>query len=736
MVARKGKRSWRKGYKDPLLVNRPKDVSDAEDADVDEDELAAFQEFGSGNLAFLSELDPRSLLNNYQKQRLAASAGSKVKTSQSAADEDECETSSDEDEDAIDEDDSDAEAAYERVPRVAPASDSGAAAGRLPIKTKTGQLVIPRVQQPTQQPAPGDDMVDSEDDQADSGDDKPNGQGAGNGAGAIGKATPTAAAASSSHSKEKTALPPAKERFAVVREKLANSATLLIEDPEANIGELRSVRNAGDSKDERVVKLALLTQLAVFKDIIPGYRIRKLTEKELSVQVSKEVKRLRNYEEALLFNYQAFLQQLEQFISNLLKSVAHFNYRVNIMTVVVGAMRKVKNPDLLNTCCESFETLFREDETGEASLEAVRLISRFAKQANYQIRGRIIKIFLSLRLVDELHLPGEGAQATTKKRKADREHVSKKMRKINRAHAEIEKEMKEAEATVDREEREKRHSETLKQVFLVYFRILKDVPESALVMPVLEGLGKFAHLINIDFFNDLVNAIKKICMQHLEQASDGSDLSYRLSVSMQCILTVLQLLASVKDAIKIDLLHFHGAMYRIISRLALRVPPASSSGRRATPHADRNCIELMLLVLELMLHRPLDIPVNRLAAFTKRLATMSMSMAESGTIGAMSALHKLLMLKHFHPAVRQSATMVLHHSDNSVARALPTEMRDLARDRPLQIAERYDPFSGGAFVLRPPCRPPPRLQGVPNTLRGPAVMRQSAFMAELERKVD
>lgn len=51
----------------------------------------------------------------------------------------------------------------------------------------------------------------------------------------------------------------------------------------------------------------MLSLLAVFKDVLPGYRIRLPTEKELAMPVSKDVKRTREYEATLLRLYQVHL---------------------------------------------------------------------------------------------------------------------------------------------------------------------------------------------------------------------------------------------------------------------------------------------------------------------------------------------------------------------------------------------------------------------------------------------
>lgn len=49
----------------------------------------------------------------------------------------------------------------------------------------------------------------------------------------------------------------------------------------------------------------------MFKDIVPGYRIRKLTEKELAEKVSQMVGQTRDWEQGLVGIYQSYLQLLD-----------------------------------------------------------------------------------------------------------------------------------------------------------------------------------------------------------------------------------------------------------------------------------------------------------------------------------------------------------------------------------------------------------------------------------------
>ena len=120
-----------------------------------------------------------------------------------------------------------------------------------------------------------------------------------------------------------------------------------------------------------------------------------------------------------------------------------------------------------NLCLDSVITVFRADETGVPSLEVVRLLNRMIKERRFNVHSNVVTCLLHLRLKTELgvraseekveretkreklkrgkKLQGQGAAAST--------HLSKKARKALKERKEIQKEMKEAEASVDREER-------------------------------------------------------------------------------------------------------------------------------------------------------------------------------------------------------------------------------------------------------------------------------------------
>jgi nucleolar complex protein 3 len=66
-------------------------------------------------------------------------------------------------------------------------------------------------------------------------------------------------------------------------------------------------------------KLTFLSQLAVFKDIVPGYRIRALTDKEKAEKVSQMVQRTRDWEQGVVGVYQSYLRIMEAEIKGIVR---------------------------------------------------------------------------------------------------------------------------------------------------------------------------------------------------------------------------------------------------------------------------------------------------------------------------------------------------------------------------------------------------------------------------------
>ncbi|CCJ30618.1 unnamed protein product [Pneumocystis jirovecii] len=190
----------------------------------------------------------------------------------------------------------------------------------------------------------------------------------------------------------KTVQTETKETSKDIRETLASIAQKIIENPEENIKQLKALREITLNQTASIQRLGLLTQLAVYKDIIPGYSIRPLTDTEKASRMSKETKERRSFEESLVFNYYAYICLLsetikigqkspknstQQFLSqisfscvcHLLLSIPHFNYRDTLLEIISTKLTQ-KTPDAsFIECKETIEKLFENDKEGRISFE-------------------------------------------------------------------------------------------------------------------------------------------------------------------------------------------------------------------------------------------------------------------------------------------------------------------------------------------------------------------------------
>ena len=314
--------------------------------------------------------------------------------------------------------------------------------------------------------------------------------------------------------------------------------------------------------DEYTSRLAIMSLLALFQDILPSYRIRLPTAEERAVRVTKETKQMWDYERSLLTHYQQYLKLLQRTWDNgtssplsvtamlsmceLLKSAFHFNFRSNILALVV---RQMNNQCVGDACCNAIEHIFSHDAQGDVSLETARLVAKMSKDRKFRVRPAVLRTFQKLPLrvhVDEAQAAKLAAAANAKKRKRNREE------------ADIENEMREGSSSVDKIVLARSQSDTLQTVIITYFRILKsDNLTSELLSPALEGLAKFAHLINYETVIDLLSVLKSL----LKKVDD-----LPLDASLNCILTAFQTLQGPGREMKIDQKEYITPLYTLLAR--------------------------------------------------------------------------------------------------------------------------------------------------------------------------
>jgi nucleolar complex protein 3 len=121
-------------------------------------------------------------------------------------------------------------------------------------------------------------------------------------------------------------------------------------------------------------------------------------------------------------------------------------------------------------CLNGIITVFRQDVTGEPSLEIVRLLNRMIKERGFRVHPNVLNCLVHLRLKTELSgiraseskaskdgndKQGQSRHRKDRKGKRNKEgtYLTKNAKKAMTETKEIRAEMEEAEAVVDREDR-------------------------------------------------------------------------------------------------------------------------------------------------------------------------------------------------------------------------------------------------------------------------------------------
>lgn len=236
---------------------------------------------------------------------------------------------------------------------------------------------------------------------------------------------------------------------------------------------------------------------------------------------------------------------------------------------------------------------------------------------------------------------GLGVKASTdsvdnpRLKKKDRTFRTKKARKEFKERKKLEKEFAEADAEVSAEERERLQSETLKIVFSLYFRILKETHDDAMLSVVLDGIAKFARLINAEFFGDLLEVLREI-LEAWDNETSSKSASGRMREELVCLNTAFTLLAN-QGGTNIDLSFFVQRFYELLPILSV----SPNLLVKPTPE-EKSLIELTVKIVDAILfNAPTPPPPARIFIVFKRLLTCSLQMEEKEAMVIFKLLHRI-----------------------------------------------------------------------------------------------
>ncbi|UMM32301.1 hypothetical protein L5515_006149 [Caenorhabditis briggsae] len=515
------------------------------------------------------------------------------------------------------------------------------------------------------------------------------------------------------------------------KDTIASHANMLLANPQVNIVRLRDLYNLCNGEKvhslvrEPVQKLAMASTLQVLLDIVPGYAIREQTAEEKSQKQKKETRNLVNFEESLLRYHLKYLQLCEKLsnklvgkdrhndentftfkmgilsvkaLARIVISAPHFNYSTNIISSLVR-LSLAKNETVVKEVCDAIRTVFKEDLHLKITLFTSRSISTLVTKRKGRVPPELLKTLLSMNITEVANEDKKSGKDAliAKKYQIKKERASKTAKKYKKQLARLEADLLEVEAEESLTKKMKHATEAMKFAFQTYFSVLKRMPSSALLEPVLEGLSKFAHLLSIEFYEDIVST-----MENMVQNENLKPLD-----QLHCINTVFVILSGDGQLLNIDPSKFYRLAYRVLNHLPFE----------KRPEQRKNQIVMATKTLETMLvTRRKAVPLSRVAAFVKRLLSIATVLDDFPALCIVSLVRSLFIA---HPKLSSmiedeegGAPGVFRQDidDPDVANALASDVRDelsmLARRRNVELSRfanniLYGVPSTGIFKLNP-----------------------------------
>lgn len=428
----------------------------------------------------------------------------------------------------------------------------------------------------------------------------------------------------------------------------------LLENPEEKVTNFRTLLALMDDETNIVYwtirKLLVVSLTEVFKDILPSYEIKNVNPD--GVKLKKDTLRLQKYEDNLLVYYKNFLKKLEKYMFVLVKKVGdsrkrsgdevklatlavqamcdllvahpYFNFSGNIVQAIVPFLNN-RNKEVRDIVKTSVKTIFKEDKKEETTLKLLRNINSYLKNHSHNVHEDMLEVLLVLNL-QNVNLDQEKEHDMKQKKlmahKSRVLQMSKKERKRKKRLIELEKELLETKAEESKQTKEKTVTEITKILFNIYFRILKTSSNNKVLAVCLQGLAKYAHCINLEYYVDVVNVLDKLLQEDW--------LTY--IEKLHCVQTVFAILSGQGEVLNIDPTRFYNNLYKDL----LKVTAASKKVDYVK--------FLMVTLVDALIKRRKKITNKRTLGFVKRLATLSLQLNHDGSLACLGLIRNIMQL--------------------------------------------------------------------------------------------
>lgn len=351
------------------------------------------------------------------------------------------------------------------------------------------------------------------------------------------------------------------ESVEILKTRIGAIATKIMANPEENVALLKELRNMAQNLRGKSAALVILTESQLYKDICPAYKIREITEKEAETKVSKEVAKLRKYEQTLAKSYQNFVKSCVSIsrwksggavetpatrdmhnvrlavckaLAELIRSLAHFN-EANVIANALCFLVCDREVEIRRYCADALKAVL--NDAHRASGSTLETCLRIGKQLATAAVGSATRVPAeAIEPLAEIQFARFSLLPISKKVN----NAPKKSKRFNRKRTrkpsdeeeiteqtELEKDLREADAEASTDELYRAKKSLLGSVCDAYFNIIKVAsnavekgdqatkgrvesrarkPPPAL-SPALKGLLRVASFISTDVIEAILGAL-------------------------------------------------------------------------------------------------------------------------------------------------------------------------------------------------------------------------------------
>mmetsp|Transcript_3415 Transcript_3415/g.10361 ORF Transcript_3415/g.10361 Transcript_3415/m.10361 type:complete len:673 (+) Transcript_3415:159-2177(+) len=481
------------------------------------------------------------------------------------------------------------------------------------------------------------------------------------------------------------------------RARVAEICTLITASPTKNLNlleELRKMRTT-TSNHVDVRALAFASEAQVFVDISPGYLIKDLTDAEKTAKVSREVRRVRDFEQQLRAKYNRFVSDVvaassepsnELFpyacrvLAALLTSLSHFNNAKEVAEAVVG-MLDSRDEKIRRFASDSISAVLSETERSPEGILGVCVfltqgICALAERRRHKLPPEAVEPLLKVRigallraaqiveLKEEKMSKGAGKSKKQQGRNAE----------IEKVESELRRDMLMSQAETSATSRRRAADSLQSNICITYVRVLHGAPSTPKALSaVLTGINNIAQFLSTDVVSALLDAISPLIANE----------TLPLKPSFKAIASFFDLVRKHQQAQGYDpaeptrleklltnsLRRMCKSSFKISEDLALAVIAAVEASLR---HKSINTIYVAISRLLLVASAACDLHSVALSfvALAKRAhpdpsEAIDFSSAEAKVAGGLddavggdlptSAWELVLLSHHFHPSVAASA---------------------------------------------------------------------------------